>query len=139
MSHIYDEHETIAGLRAVVAERGEAYVYERQPGIGFVCIYWDRAKGCPSCLVGHVLAQFGFTNPPAFIEGKAIDMALHKHTAPYKDFEDFAGYWLERFTPDAIRLLATAQAEQDSSETWGRALASAEAEYRRLHPEAGGE
>lgn len=126
MSHIYDEHETIAGLRAVVAERGPEYVYERIQGTGFVCIYWDRAKDCPSCLVGHLLARFGFTNLPAFIEGKSVDAAIWGSLD--RDSE-FATFWRERFTVPALRLLSAAQTEQDAGATWGSALRTAEAAY----------
>lgn len=129
MSRKYDEHETIAGLRVVVADRGPAYVYERQAGVGFVCVYWDRVKGCPSCLVGHLLAQFGFPEPPPSIEGTALYGLVHGSEA---GSQEFAAYFTERFTFAALRLLAAAQNEQDQGTTWGGALREAEREYAKM-------
>lgn len=139
ISHIYDEHETLGVLRFVVAEKGPEYVYKRFPiGQGYACYYWNHEAGCPSCLVGHVLAQLGFTNPPAFIEGKSVEMAVDEHMANAARNAEAVAWWRERFTLNALRLLAVAQEAQDGLKTWGVALERAEAEYRILHPLLGG-
>lgn len=129
MSHIYDEHETLGVLRWIVQEKGPGYVYERQAGIGFVCIYWDRVKGCPSCVVGHVLNQLGFPEPPAAIEGTALYGLVHGTEA---GSSAFAAYFTERFTMRALKLLAIAQSEQDQGTSWGGALEEAEREYAKM-------
>jgi len=129
VSHIYDEHETLGVLRYVVQQKGPQHVYQRHQEVGYVCLYYDRAAGCPSCLVGHVLEQLGFPPPPASIEGRAVRTIIDGVA-----LTDFEAYWTEKFTSRAIHLLAVAQDSQDGGETWGEALERAERRYRAWHP-----
>lgn len=126
MSHIYDEHETIGVLRWVVAQKGAAYVYERQREDGFVCVYWDRKRDCPSCLVGHVLAHLGFT-VDLMIEGNSLAEVIYSDDPE----NPVVAYFREKFTAPALRLLGYAQDVQDLNGTWGTALRSAEAAYEQ--------
>jgi len=125
MTHIYDEHETLGVLRFIVQQKGPEFVYPRQKALGYICVYWDRQAGCASCLVGHVLAQLGFTDPPPNIEGFSIASVILGEAG-----DEAEVYWRERFTVPALRLLAAAQDEQDGGESWGVALRAAEARYR---------
>lgn len=135
MSHIYDEHETMAVLRRVVEAQGGGYRYPLRSGK--TCLYWDREADAPLCLVGHVLARLGYPAPPLVVEGNSVSTAFGRDINPESDdYPQVVNYFTERFTLGALRVLDAAQVKQDVGATWAEALEEAEREYRNLHATA---
>ena len=102
----------LASLRKAVAGKGEDFVYEPvDPLVG--CLYFD-ALGMCSCIVGHVLADHGYTLDD--IE---------------KDRNNTLIWSLDHridMTAAAKSVLSVAQRAQDHGRTWGVALMRAEEE-----------
>lgn len=73
-----------------------------------------EGDGAPSCIVGHVLANWGFTK----------DDGLSGSVGPTMDELEFQ-YPNWEITREARAVLAAAQGAQDCGATWGEALAAA--------------
>jgi hypothetical protein len=109
--------ETLADLRALVAERGDGYVYTMPDEIG-ACVYF-APDGSPSCIVGGVLARHGWTANDAYEEGVNEDTGVSTLTEDRGD-----GPLLS--VDDRTRvLLHVAQVKQDADLPWGEAVALA--------------
>jgi hypothetical protein len=119
---LLDVPDVLADLRAVVAEKGADYVYDRE-----VCVYAD-GDGCPSCIVGHVLARRGLL------------------TEEVAQTNPVAGE-LDGFTRRARQVLERAQELQDGRydalgevvlerHSWGEALAEAEALAQQMQAQS---
>lgn len=124
-------------LREVAQDRPD-YVYQT-PNASEQCLYVHDV-GTPSqscgCLVAQVLVKHGVTlEELAEHEGngaesviRSLHLGLPIREAETRRFDDI---------PSNVRLfssvLATAQNEQDSGETWGVAYDSAKEQYDRLY------
>lgn len=78
----------------------------------------------PHCIVGVVLDSYGVPlSELVDLEGQMID-----NFGREREFETLTGEYLV-IDPQALRILRTAQAMQDSHQNWGAALAAAEGVY----------
>lgn len=110
--------EALADLRALVAERGEDYVYVMPEEVG-ACVYF-APDGSPSCIVGGVLARHGWTADDADNENINEDTGVTTLT------EDHGGRGPLLSVDDRTRLLLNvAQVKQDANLPWGEAVALA--------------
>lgn len=104
-------------LNRAVEERGRTYIY--QSPVEGACVYFDPEGGCPSCLVGHVLAYKGFSlddfSPGSNINRWEVAQLVE------------SGFLL--VDDETQTLLTIAQTEQDDGMTWGRAVEEALATY----------
>lgn len=116
-----NKRDAIRLLRQVVKGK-ESFVYNTT-GVG-TCEYVNKETGKPSCLVGHALRAAGvrpvqlsrMDDPPVmggYVQNTAIDSVELPKTL--------------HLTPAAITVFAAAQSAQDTGESWGEALAKAEA------------
>jgi hypothetical protein len=119
-----DKPKALELLRAAVATRGRDYVYQRSPK--GACRY-ANADG-PSCLVGEALAQAG-ADVVGLFYGKSLNTkgitALSHNAAYYPSGAKFDA--AVSIDAEAAAVFSEAQEAQDSGETWGAALAYAEA------------
>lgn len=110
--------EALAAMEAVVAERGEDYVYPKQKrgwsheDQGLTCLYaLDGDPSQPACIVGAVLAH----------EGKLTKTIANQMST----VSDLVEQGLLTVSEKTERLLKIAQFEQDGGSTWGWAVAKA--------------
>jgi hypothetical protein len=124
-----DAPEALELLREVVAEYGKGYVYDRRPGETHACVY--IRDGQPSCLIAIALFRSGrfLIEDLARLDDEDGDVV---NAGAIRDCCE--GRFVDRITDDAVLILNTAQARQDSKEPWGNALASAENEFLLLFP-----
>lgn len=104
-----------------VAEDREDFVYDNGGWGGSGC--HNFRDGQPSCIVGHVFAELGLMFDKAVALGISGSVGVWTSASVLRVDEGFG--W--EFTDDALRVLQTAQAAQDLGETWGRAVAEAQA------------
>ena len=95
-----DLPEVLEHLRAVVADKGDDYVYPESS-----CAY--SLDGEPACIVGHVYARLGL-----------LPLA-RRNAIAWRMFPDL-------ISEKARSALEAAQRVQDARGTWGEALAAAE-------------
>lgn len=99
----------------IVGEYGVDYVYEKI-GAEQGCYNWDREKGCPSCLIGHVVSRLG-----------ASDSFMLDHVAGSAPV--LLGFFSREYGHEIAegvgKILSSAQCAQDGGEPWGMALAKA--------------
>jgi hypothetical protein len=99
-------------LSRAVEEKGDLYTYEQ---VHNQCLYFNPETKAPSCLVGHVLAYKGIT----------IDALNASEANNSTDVHDLVEAGVIRTDLETEHLLSTAQDQQDSGATWGRALKTA--------------
>lgn len=121
--------DVLTGLRAVVAGR-EDYVYESPDPSGANQCAYSTLTGEPSCGVGAYLFA---SNKNLFDQIHKMEWAEDEFSQPMLVREvDVNGLhergYLEDFDEGARDLLSLFQSRQDRRETWGTALAYAEAE-----------
>jgi len=109
--------EVLDTLEAIVAEKGEDYVYPLSEMKNGSCQYqtYDEATGDwvatgPSCLIGHLIIQAKLMDPE--------DLMMHEGAAAA---DLLVGYMSDK----AVRACAEAQKAQDDWDTWGVALSEA--------------
>lgn len=134
MSKKHDVQEVVETLEAIVAEKGEDYVYEYvtvedEYGVEFQvndCTYTDQA-GAPSCIVGHVLARL---TPDKLERVREAEWPETEQGPVPRCVSDLfhAGY-LEDYTSEAIKYLRYAQAMQDGGAPWGDVIEEIKQEY----------
>jgi len=78
-----------------------------------VCAYY--VEGHPQCIVGHVLAAYGYDEDWFTERAGSFTMQIPRLVNEFR----------LPFSAQAVRLLEAAQAEQDSGECWGRAYRAA--------------
>lgn len=114
----FSDEEVTAAIEAVVAERGEGYIYDNGRNIhgDAGCYYADADGANPSCIVGFVLKAL---NPEAF--KKVVD---HERSHESFDVEDAILYADGEFnvSSEVKAALQRAQDRQDSGKSWGAAL-----------------
>lgn len=111
--------QALQALQDVVAEVGEGHTIER-------CIYVQ--DGTPHCLVARALDKLGYTEQVLMLEdGDHVGALNYTRVGKLADAGHITGLSME-----AEHVLGTAQAQQDSREHWGKALAVATKEARRL-------
>ena len=115
---------SVINMLGEIVEGHEEYVYDNESG----CVYFD-SDGAPSCLVGHVLAAYGYTAQLFTDNPVLMDGAMCGNSARFE--------WVTRgialpFTRAAIGILDYAQTLQDEGLTWGGAYASALALYENM-------
>lgn len=103
------------GLRAVVEEAGEGFIYRR---VGLRCVY--VSDDAPSCLVGRFLHSIGVP----LEELKDADRDIAKSARQL--IHHLQGTGVVSAEPGVDAMLHAAQEVQDSGETWGYALRVAE-------------
>lgn len=116
MKKVFEYEDVVLALKRIVAEKGEDYVYEKvNTGHDMRCVYFDKEKGQPSCLVGHLMYQEGLLTDAEqfdpFEDNDATDMV---HLLDYQG----KAYFGER----SEMLLRLVQAQQDGGNTWGNSL-----------------
>lgn len=116
----------VEDLRAIIAEKGEDFVYEPVPVPGesgwadTTCVYFNPADNSPSCIVGHWVAKRGV---PAEV---VIDRGLNEWTNTGSLIQDLEhGGTLPHVTTVGTDLLASVQHLQDRGVPWGEALSRA--------------
>lgn len=82
---------------------------------GTTCYYLD---GQPQCIVGHVLAAYGYNEDWFLSRPGSFTMPIYR----------LVGEYGLPFSAQAVTILGAAQCEQDSGESWGRAYQAAVAE-----------
>lgn len=113
MTFITDE-QLNAAIEEVVAEKGENFIYAKA-----TCSYAE--DGQPSCIVGHVFAK---VDPDLFAAVAAFEATREDSFAVFDAPHQLDEMFEARFSPEAMRALATAQARQDIRMSWGEALAA---------------
>ena len=109
--------EALHLLELTVKEHGADFVYQRPIEHSSECYYnWD---GQPSCVVGHVFANYVGIEVPDDMENIGVDSYLFRVPGV-------------RITPEAHQVLGVAQNEQDLGRPWGEAYAEAEARARQI-------
>lgn len=100
-------------LPAIIATRGEDFVYTTHPAAGGTCMYVYKNK--PDCLIGCYLADLGVPLEAfADVESKGIDDILNEgHLDTYVTADH-----------EAIHAMARIQQLQDDSYSWGDSYAS---------------
>lgn len=104
--------EMRGAIKRAVEERGEGFVYEQKPWPDYPndlgCHYNHPTTGEPDCLIG---LAYSYLRPARRLPSQGS-----------------AGYVLQcKATPSACEYAQIAQTKQDIGETWGEALAAAEA------------
>ena len=104
---------SVINMLGEIVDGHEDYVYDDEWG----CVYFEES-GAPSCLVGHVLAAYGYT-AQLFTDNQVLmDGAMFGNSARF----DWVTQRVELpFTPAAVRVLNYAQSLQDIRRTWGEA------------------
>ncbi len=110
MTDIITYESALEALKAVVAEKGEDYVYA---WVDRNCLYTHNGK--PSCGVGHVLHRLGVDIER--FEGTTMNAQTFDRVA--YNLNDFS---VTKITQSAIDLLREFQLQQDDGRTWGEAL-----------------
>ena len=115
---------SVINMLGEIVDGHEDYVYD----IEFGCVYFD-SDGAPSCLVGHVLAAYGYT-AQLFTDNQVLmDGMMFGNSARFE--------WVARrvqlpFTRSAVRVLDYAQTLQDERHSWGEAYAHALAYFEGM-------
>lgn len=130
------DEKVIETLEAIVAEKGEDYVYEyvtvetEYGGELQVtdCTYTDQA-GAPSCIVGHVFARL----TPKLLErvrevewDEGAQWPMSRAVTELR----WEGY-LEDYTGEAFEYLRQAQYMQDGGDPWGDVIEEIKEEYSK--------
>lgn len=111
--------EALAGLEKAIAAKGPEYVYrpllvDETEG-RTACMYFEPDTGAPSCIVGHVLADHGFTL-------ESVGAANSEETV-----KSLSARRILSLDERTETLLWQAQSRQDSGITWGEAVEHAKA------------
>lgn len=116
---------SVINMLGEIVDGHEDFVYDTEVG----CVYFD-GEGAPSCLVGHVLAAYGYT-AQLFTDNQVLmDGMMFGNSARFE--------WVTKrvelpFTPAAVRVLDYAQTLQDMRRTWGEAYTMALAYFQDMH------
>ena len=114
---------SVLNMLSEIVEGHEDYVYDTEAG----CVYFD-GKGAPSCLVGHVLAAYGYTDI------LFTDWITHDGTeGNAARFESVTQRIELPFTDSAVRILDYAQHLQDQRISWGDAYSMTLAYFQDMH------
>lgn len=112
---------TLEGIKAIVDEAGEDFVYQQHRRLGPIgCRYVHDGK--PDCIVGRFLASVGVPlDVLSEYEGRGAEGVLESlQERSFLHFDDIR-----------VRVfLRRLQKEQDAEETWGNALRAALLEVR---------
>jgi hypothetical protein len=118
-----DLPEAAALLNRAVAEKGKDYVATYPMVDNYpVCMYFDPETKKRSCIVGHVLSYKGLT----------IDDLEAAGRNSYANIRTLIDEGFLSVDSETEALLAVAQCEQDTGQTWGRALEEALETYDDL-------
>lgn len=117
MTETIDRDRAVELLRQQVERVGAEYVYQL-PANERQCVYFDAA-GCPSCIVGYVLADLGVSVGGVHESGRTPGSQFDMGNGIAIAAVDVDGVAL---TEGARSVLAMAQRAQDQGETWGEAL-----------------
>lgn len=136
MSKKHDVQEVVETLEAIVAEKGEDYVYEYvtvedEYGVEFQvgdCTYTHQT-GVPSCIVGHVLARLTPDKLERVREAEWPGTTQWPDTRRVEDL--FHEGYLEDYTSESIEYLRCAQVMQDGGAPWGDVIKEIKKEYSR--------
>lgn len=115
---------SVINMLGEIVDGHEDFVYDTEVG----CVYFD-GEGAPSCLVGHVLAAYGYT-AQLFTDNQVLmDGMMFGNSARFE--------WVTKrvelpFTPAAVRVLDYAQSLQDLRRTWGEAYAMTHAMFEGM-------
>lgn len=115
---------SVINMLGEIVDGHEDYVYDGEWG----CVYFEES-GAPSCLVGHVLAAYGYT-AQLFTDNQVLmDGMMFGNSARFE--------WVTQrvelpFTPAAVRVLDYAQSLQDLRRTWGEAYAMTHAMFEGM-------
>lgn len=113
----YTLETLIPHFRAIVARKGENYIYEPLKKGSFInngCFYHD--EGEPSCGVGHVLHRIGVTIQTL------RDMDADHNTNIGDQYSRLARDYNITFDRGAMALMESFQDDQDQGINWGRCL-----------------
>ena len=110
--------DVMAAMQAVVAEKGEDYVYPHAGPGGMDCVYAE--DGMPSCIVGHVIYRL---DPKEF--AKVVELENRSGSAPATSLQDEGYISKGMFDDETEQFLYHAQSQQDAGKTWGEALSRA--------------
>lgn len=113
---------SVINMLGEIVEGHEDYVYDNE----FGCVYFD-SDGAPSCLVGHVLAAYGYT-AQLFMDWYTSDGTYGNQAR----FDWVRNHLDLPFTDAAANLLTYAQVVQDERIAWGVAHARALALYEDM-------
>ena len=102
--------EVVADLRAIVAEKGEGYVYPN-----YSCVYFEPT-GEPSCVVGQVMARHGVSRED--LDSIAVRTRWLNSSAAVRLFAE----GIIDCEPEVRGLLMRAQDISDSHDMWGAIL-----------------
>ena len=130
MTEIIDRERAVELLRKQVEAKGTDYEYEAPASIGR-CVYFDN-DGCPSCVVGYVLADLGVTLGGVHEIGRDPGSPSDSGNQIAISAVNVDGVQL---TSGARHVLATAQRAQDNGQPWGEALNLAVAAAASLRAE----
>jgi hypothetical protein len=109
-----DFDTAVEELRAVIAEKGEDYVYE--PDGTAACSYFDGTE--PGCIIGHVLVRHGFTYEDVVGSERLFSNGADVATLVAKDI-------IQVDNDHTEYLLSYVQSYQDGGQAWSDALTSA--------------
>lgn len=121
MTETIDRDRAVQLLQQQVEKVGADHIYvldenQRQ------CVYFDR-EGCPSCIVGHVLAEVGVKAGQVHEQWRTPYSISDMGNGISINSVDVEGV---EMTEGARIVFAAAQRRQDQGSTWGEALAGAE-------------
>jgi hypothetical protein len=116
MAQVFEYEDVVLALKRIVAEKGEDYVYKKViTGHDSRCVYFDKEKGQPSCLVGHFMYQEGLLTSAEQFDPFEDDNAAQMVRSLVEGGKAYFGQRSEM-------LLNLVQAQQDSGHTWGNSL-----------------
>ena len=115
---------SVLNMLSEIVDGHEDYVYDA--AYWGDCVYFDDS-GAPSCLVGHVLAAYGYTS--SLVEGVPGTQGLSANASRIT--------WVAQrfdlpFSPGAVTVLDEAQYAQDQRYSWGEAYARAARWYETM-------
>ena len=113
---------SVLNMLSEIVEGHEDYVYDAERG----CVYFD-GEGAPSCIVGHVLAAYGYTS--SLVEGVPGTCGLSANASRITWVAERLGL---PFSRHAVTVLDEAQYAQDQRYTWGEAYSRAARWYETM-------
>lgn len=113
----------VLALKKTVVTMGENYVYQPEEDDNLLsdgCVYFDETGG-PSCLVGHVLAELGFT--PFEYEGiensSSVNTLVSRGVLDVDDTDPLSG------ASRTLAVLSYSQSKNDVQCPWGESVTEA--------------
>ncbi len=118
-------------MLAQVQKNGADYVYKPPESYG-ACVYFETDKNAalvPSCIVGHMLSDLGFSSPSDL--NLRLDVESHGYASDFNAsgantiLRRMKNFGFVDIDEEAIAFLTTVQDHQDNGMPWGRAVEEA--------------